>query len=136
MREVQARTSGRAGTTLARTLLDLAGGGARSEAERVAHDQLHAAGIFGWSPNVEIRLAGYGVAIGDIVFPAERVVIEVDGWAYHRDLRAFLRDGPRQTALAAAGWTVLRTHWYELHDEPHVFVAHVRAALVARSVTA
>ena len=53
-----------------------------------------------------------------MVFEAERVVVEIDGWAYHRDLRAFLVDGPRQSALVAAGWVVLRTHWYELREEP------------------
>jgi very-short-patch-repair endonuclease len=63
------------------------------------------------------------------------VIAEVDGWAYHRDLRAFLVDGPRQSALAAEGWVVLRTHWHELVGEPEAFVARLRRTLAARSLS-
>ena len=68
-----------------------------------------------------------------MVFEEEKVIVEVDGWAYHRDLRAFLVDGPRQSALAAAGWVVLRTHWYELREDPATFFARLRRTLRARS---
>jgi len=61
------------------------------------------------------------------------VIVEVDGWPYHRDLRAFLVDGPRQSALVAAGWVVLRTHWYELREDRAAFLARLRATLRARS---
>lgn len=132
LREVNTRDLGRHGAVLTGALLALAGGGARSEAERVAHARLHRAGIRGWTPNEEILLPGYGRAIGDIVFDERKVVAEVDGWAYHRDLRAFLRDGPRQSALAAAGWTVLRTHWYELREDPDAFLTTVRRTLAGR----
>jgi very-short-patch-repair endonuclease len=36
------------------------------------------------------------------------LVIEVDGWAYHRTPDRFQRDRERQNRLVAAGWTVLR----------------------------
>jgi very-short-patch-repair endonuclease len=62
-----------------------------------------------------------------------KVIAEVDGWAYHRGLRVFLLDGPRQTALTAAGWVVVRTHWHELTSTPEVFVANLRRILAARS---
>ena len=133
LREVHTRTAGRPGTVIGRELLALAAGGARSEAERVAHRELRAGGVTGWAANVEIALPGFGVAVGDLVFAAEKVVVEVDGWAFHRDLRAFLRDGPRQSALAAAGWTVLRTHWFELRESPAAFVGRVRTTLTRRS---
>ncbi|WP_433036360.1 hypothetical protein [Actinomycetospora sp. CA-053990] len=61
------------------------------------------------------------------------MVVEIDGWAYHRDLRAFLVDGPRQSALVAAGWVVLRTHWYELHEEPEASLGRLRRTLASRS---
>jgi very-short-patch-repair endonuclease len=94
---------------------------------------MHAGGITGWTANTEIVLPGFGRALGDVVFEGAKVIVEVDGWAYHRDLRAFLLDGPRQSALAAAGWVVLRTHWYELREAPDVFLARPRATLRARS---
>ena len=40
------------------------------------------------------------------------MLVEIDGWAYHRDLRAFLRDRARQNALVLDGWVVIRTTWY------------------------
>ncbi|MHC1559046.1 DUF559 domain-containing protein [Actinomycetospora sp. C-140] len=136
LRDLQAvhyRTIGRVGAPLAAKLLALAAGGARSEAERLSHRLMRAGGIQGWSANTEILLPGYGRAVGDVVFDAQKVVVEVDGWAYHRGQRAFLLDGPRQSALAAAGWAVLRTHWHQLTCEPDTFLATLRRTLAVRS---
>jgi len=133
LRDTHTRTAGRRGAVLGADLIALAGGGARSWAERALHDGLDRAGITGWSANTEIVLPGYGRALGDVVFEEEKVIVEVDGWAYHRDLRAFLVDGPRQSALVAAGWVVLRTHWYELREDPATFFARLRRTLRARS---
>ena len=102
LREVHLRSAGRHGAVLASQLLVLAGGGARSEAERTAHAQLRAAGIGGWCANHEVRLHGYGQAVLDLAFTEHRVLVEIDGWAYHRGLRAFLRDTRRQNALVLA----------------------------------
>ena len=114
-------------------LIALADGGARSWAERELHRRMRAAGITGWSANLQIELPGFGRAVADVAVEEEKVVVEVDGWAFHRDLRAFLRDGPRQSALAATGRLVLRTHWYELRDDPDAFLGRLRATLRARS---
>lgn len=133
LREAHHRGLGRHGARAAGQLLVLAGGGARSEAERRAHRLMRAAGITGWSANTEIVLPGYGRALGDVVFADAKVVLEIDGWAYHRGLRAFLNDGPRQSALAAAGWVVLRTHWHELTGDPDTFLATLRRTLASRS---
>lgn len=104
---------------------------------RVASRALWPAGsrvrLSGWHANAEIVLPGFGRVLGDLVFEAERVIVEIDGWAYHRDLRAFLRDGPRQSALAAAGWVVLQTHGYELHEEPEAFLGALRRTLASRA---
>ncbi|MEJ2885310.1 DUF559 domain-containing protein [Actinomycetospora aeridis] len=133
LRETHTRTAGRHGTTIGGELIALAAGGAASWAERTLHAEMYAGGLVGWSANSEVVLPGYGRAVGDVVFEAEKVIVEVDGWAYHRDLRAFLRDGPRQSALVAAGWVVLRTHWYELRRQAGVFLARLRETLRARS---
>lgn len=133
LREAQARRSGRPGTELVRTLLVLAAGGARSEAERIAHRCLRAGGITGWVADVEVVLPGYGRAVLDVVFADARLVIEIDGWAFHRDQHAFVRDEARQNALTVAGWTVLRTNWFELTRDPAAFLAAVRAVLGRRS---
>ena len=70
-------------------------------------------------------LPGYGHALLDLAFDELKVLVEIDGWAYHRDLRAFLRDTDRQNALVLQGWVVIRTNWYELTREPRA-VPHPR----------
>ena len=134
LHRVHARTAGRRGTEIARVLLTLAGGGARSEAERIAHRRLRGAAIAGWVADHEVWLEGYGLAVLDLAFTALRVLVEIDGWAYHRDLRAFLRDAARQNALVLAGWVVIRTSWYELTEDPDRFVRNVAEALAAQHV--
>ncbi|MCD2197964.1 endonuclease domain-containing protein [Actinomycetospora endophytica] len=132
LRGAQTRTAGRRGTETVRRLLVLAGGGARSEAERTAHHALRGGGMDGWVADHEVRLSGYGLAVLDLAFIALRVLVEIDGWAYHRDLRAFLRDSARQNALVLDGWVVIRTNWYELTQNPEQFVRNVSEALIAQ----
>jgi very-short-patch-repair endonuclease len=132
LRQGQVRRSGRRGAPVTARLLVLAAGGAVSEAERLAHTAMRGAGLGGWVANLPLDLPGFGRVVVDVAFPAEKVILEIDGWAYHRDLRAFLVDGPRQTALAAAGWVVVRTHWYELTGSPEAFVAALRRVLATR----
>jgi very-short-patch-repair endonuclease len=131
LQEVHRRTTGRHGAVLAGTLLALADGGARSEAERTAHARLRRAGITGWVANHAVRLRGYGEAMLDLALTEQRVLVEIDGWAYHRDLRAFLRDARRQNALVLEGWTVIRTNWFELRERPEEFVRNVADARAA-----
>ncbi|WP_157647670.1 DUF559 domain-containing protein [Actinomycetospora chiangmaiensis] len=133
MREVHRRTVGRHGAVVALQLLLLAAGGARSEAERTAHRLLRGAGIGGWTADHEVVLRGYGLAVLDIAFTDRRVLVEIDGWAYHRDLRAFLRDARRQNALMLDGWVVIRTNWFELRDSPDLFVRTVAEALAVQA---
>lgn len=44
----------------------------------------------------------------DIVLPAFRLVIEFDGFQYHRSKAAFQKDRERQNLFAEHGWNVLR----------------------------
>lgn len=133
LRHAQLKRSGRRGAPVTAGLLALAAGGAVSEAERLAHSTMRLAGIRGWRANVPVEVPGFGRAVLDVVFDEEKVILEIDGWAYHRDLRAFLVDGPRQTALVADGWVVVRTHWYELTATPEVVVASLRRVLASRA---
>ena len=80
-----------------------------------------------------MQLRGYGQAFLDLVFTECRVLVEIDGWAYHRSVRAFVRDARRQNALVLEGWVVIRTNWFELQQTPEVFVTNVRDALAARA---
>jgi len=122
---------GRPGSAVVARLLVLAAGGARPEAERRLHRLLRAAGVTGWLADHRVVVPGYGVALLDLAFPGARVLVEVDGWAYHRDLPAFRRDQGRQNALVLAGWTVLRVNWHDLEADPDGVLATIRAAVAS-----
>ncbi|PVZ08016.1 endonuclease domain-containing protein [Actinomycetospora cinnamomea] len=120
---------GRPGSVTVARLLALAAGRARSEAERRLHRLLRGAGVVGWFADHRVVVPGYGAAVLDLAFPTARVVVEVDGWAYHRDLPAFRRDQARQNALVLAGWTVLRVNWHDLEADPDAVLATITAAI-------
>jgi very-short-patch-repair endonuclease len=106
-------------------------GGERSAGERRLTALLREAGISGWQSNVPIQDGSQVIAIGDVVFPRLRLIIEVDGWAFHIDRHMFQRDRSRQNRLVAAGWTVLRFTWRDLTERPAEVIATVRALIGA-----
>lgn len=81
------------------------------------------------APATNQLVAGHEV---DVVWPAGRVVVEVDGFAYHRTRSTFEKDRERDAELAAAGYRVLRVTWQQLAEEPTAVVARVAQSL-ARS---
>jgi very-short-patch-repair endonuclease len=118
------RNKGRYGSPAARRLLQAASDGARSEAERLLVKLLRDAGIRGWKTNYPV--GGYKVDVG---FPAEKVAIEVDGWAFHSDGEAFQIDRTRQNAISLLGWQVLRFTWLDLTEYPERVLAIIRSAI-------
>ena len=50
----------------------------------------------------------------DACWPDQRVAVELDGWEFHHDRRAFQRDREKSNMLTAAGWTVLRFTHHDL----------------------
>ncbi|MDH6280322.1 very-short-patch-repair endonuclease [Prescottella agglutinans] len=121
---VHERNPGRHGASAAARLLRAAGEGGASEAERMLHRLLRQAGLTGWRPHV--HSCGYEI---DVAFVSERIAIEVDGWAWHRDVDRFNRDAQRQNALMNAGWHVLRFTWHHLRNDPEGVIAQIRQAL-------
>jgi very-short-patch-repair endonuclease len=121
------RNKGRTGAPRSRMLLQAAGGGARSEAERLLHQILRSANITGWKANY--RVGGYRVDVG---FPGPKVAIEVDGFAFHSGPAEFQIDRERQNAIALLGWQVLRFTWLDLTEYPERVAAVIRSAISAR----
>ena len=78
-------------------------------------------------PLTNVRVAGWEV---DAYWPRERLIVEVDGYAYHGNRAAFERDRRKDAALTAAGYTVIRVTWRQLKHEPLAVVA-LLARLVA-----
>jgi very-short-patch-repair endonuclease len=121
------RNKGRTGAPRSRMLLQAAGGGARSEAERLLHEILRSANITGWKANY--RVGGYRVDVG---FPAAKVALEVDGFAFHSGVNEFHVDRTRQNAIVLLGWQVLRFTWLDLTEYPERVAAVIRTAISAR----
>lgn len=122
----RART-GRHGTPQLVRLLRETSSGALSPAELRLHDVLRRAGITGWIANAPVPDVDGVVA--DVLFAAERVVVEVDGFAAHSGRDAFVTDRRRQNRLVNAGYAVLRFSWDDLVERPQAVAAEIRAAL-------
>jgi hypothetical protein len=78
--------------------------------------------------NVPIRTAN-GWIEADCVWPAHRLIVELDGHATHATRTAFERDRSRDRALQAAGWRVVRITWRQLHHDPAAVAADLRNLL-------
>ncbi len=65
----------------------------------------------------------------DAVWTQQRVVVELDGYEFHRTRGAFERDRERDARLAADGWLVLRFSWRQVIHEPETVIEALRATL-------
>ena len=66
-------------------------------------------------PAVNTWVEGFEV---DACWQHERLIVELDGWEFHRTRAAFERDRRRDAVLQLAGYRVLRVSWRRLQDEP------------------
>lgn len=96
----------------------------RSEAERRFRDLMRRSGMP--MPLANARVAGFEV---DALWADERVIVEVDGFAFHRSRQAFERDRLKAGALEARGFRVLRVSWRQIVEAPETVVASVATAL-------
>ncbi len=121
------RNMPRRGGARADRMLAIAAIGGASEAERMLVRALRGSGITGW--RLHVRAHGFEI---DLAFERERVAVEVDGWAWHRDAKRFARDLQRQNILVNAGWHILRFDWHRLSDDAAGVLREIRAALAHR----
>lgn len=61
----------------------------------------------------------------DIVIPSRRLVIEFDGFQYHRSKAAFQSDRKRQNLFALQGWFILRFFHKQVRDDLESVVAQI-----------
>ena len=116
---------GRRGNGRIREVLRHCADGAAAESERRLHGLLRRAGVRGWVANYRVRTGARTSVVVDVAFPALRLAIEVDGWAYHSDVDRFQADRTKQNALTALGWTVLRFTWADLTERPREVLAQI-----------
>jgi very-short-patch-repair endonuclease len=79
-------------------------------------------------PAVNVPVAGIEV---DFLWRQARVVVEVDGYAFHRDRAAFERDRRRDAALQRIGHRVIRLTDRRVVGEPAAVIRDVRALLAS-----
>jgi very-short-patch-repair endonuclease len=73
-----------------------------------------------------VRVCDYEV---DLHWEAERLVVEVDGYAWHSSRNRFEGDRRRDVALTSAGYTLLRFTWRQIVDAPDAVVARIAFVL-------
>ncbi len=112
----------RRGVRTLRGLLALQEGPAltRSEAEELFLALIRAARLP--EPALNVRVAGLEV---DFLWRALRVVVEIDGYAYHGSRRAFERDVERDRVLRVAGFIVVRFSARQLGAEREAVLGSV-----------
>lgn len=79
-------------------------------------------------PAVNALVAGYEV---DACWPDRRLVVELDGYAYHRTRAAFERDRARDAVLQRVGCRVIRLTHRMIDEDPAAVVETVRSLLAA-----
>lgn len=81
------------------------------------------------TPKLNVRVRGFEV---DALWEAERLIVEIDGFAFHSSPAAFEKDRHRDGVLAAAGYLVIRVTWHQLTREREALVARLAQTLAAR----
>jgi very-short-patch-repair endonuclease len=75
-------------------------------------------------PSLNCTLLGFEV---DALWPRDRVVVELDGFAFHRHHAAFQRDRLRDARLQAAGYRVVRLTSLRIEGEAATVAEEIRA---------
>jgi hypothetical protein len=120
------RTRGRRGLRPLRALVAEHRGprpATRSELERRFIDLILKAGL----PPPEVNTIVEGLEV-DALWPDQRLVVELDGHAYHRRA-SFERDRIRDATLQLAGYRVLRVTHARLEREPKAITEAARSLL-------
>jgi len=127
LRALMDRYPGQRGTRALREILadSLRSAPTRSEFEVLFIEFLEANDLP--RPLVNHQLPGIGEC--DVVWPEQRLIVELDGYETHGTRRQFENDRARDRALQVAGWRVIRITWLQLRDEPRKLAADLRALL-------
>jgi very-short-patch-repair endonuclease len=96
----------------------------RSGGERLLQGLIRAAQLP--RPIANARACGHMV---DLLWPEQRLIVELDGWETHRDRASFERDRLRDQRLVAAGYRVIRITVRQLQSEPYAVIARLAVTL-------
>jgi hypothetical protein len=80
-------------------------------------------------PQINVLVAGREV---DAWFPEERVIVELDGWAFHSDRDAFEGDRDKDATALALGIPTIRLTDQRMKSQPKAEAARLHRILAAR----
>lgn len=127
LRAALERNAGTRGMRMARRLLRSAEDLSESELERKFVRFLNKHGIIGWTQQVWM-----GNLRMDFVFPAEQVVVQLHGWAFHHDHDQWEKDQATTNALTSIGWKPLIFTWKRLEFSPDEVLSELLTTLELR----
>lgn len=129
VRSLVDRAPMRRGNPLIRSILDAPASPAltRSEAEERLLALTRKARLP--APETNARVGRYEV---DFLWRRQRLVVEVDGYAFHSSRRNFESDRSRDADLAAKGLQVIRFTWHQIANEPEATLARLAQVLARR----
>jgi very-short-patch-repair endonuclease len=121
------RHRGGRGTARLKRMLELGVDDLRSRAERALREWLGAASLP--SPQFNAQLGPWKV---DALWPAHKLVVEINGYAAHSSPWAHDRDHRKEQWLLGSGHAVRRFTALQAIDEPALVIAGIAAALAAQ----
>jgi very-short-patch-repair endonuclease len=127
--ELLERTPNRKGArTLRATIAEMTGPAPwhQSVLEETFHELIRRSDL----PDYEANAIVDGECV-DALWRNERVIVELDGFAFHKSRAQFEADRRRDAKLTVAGYRVLRITQQRLHNEPEAVLADLRALLSA-----
>lgn len=86
-------------------------------------------------PAVNLRMVnrfGAFMALGDLVYPRYKILIEYDGGVHRENEKQFNRDIDRLDEPMEEGWRVIRVNNSHLGPGQHALIARIRRALLDR----
>ncbi|MBV8221244.1 MAG: type IV toxin-antitoxin system AbiEi family antitoxin domain-containing protein, partial [Solirubrobacterales bacterium] len=97
----------------------------------------------GWEDEFPAFCASYGLPapimgqpfhgyILDALFPAEKVIVELDGWEFHKGKIAFEDDRERDAEMLTHGHVTVRMTWDRIHERPRREANRLDAILTSR----
>jgi hypothetical protein len=134
MRRALAARIGHPGTHVAGVALSLSSEVRQSPLESMFRYLVHRGGLP--TPVDQYLILAGGLRIGrvDFAWPEAMLVVELDGYEFHRSHSVFRDDRRRDRALELSGWRVLRYTKADLDETPDVVIAEVRAVLTDRGL--
>jgi very-short-patch-repair endonuclease len=70
-----------------------------------------------------------GGDVVDALWPAERLIVELDSWEFHSQRTAFEKDRSRDTDHLLSGYRTIRVTHRRLSEKPDRLAAQIRALL-------